>query len=409
MSPAAMNPAAMRRAAMRLAAMRPARGALAACVLLLAAGCAAQSGVQDIAPGEIPPAESDEAGLWMVMDRAEQRLRASRRVVEDPALNRYARDLVCELSPGYCGAVRLYIVRAAGFNASMAPNGVLHIWTGLLLRVQNEAQLAFVLGHELAHYQRRHTLKRWRTVRSTADSLAFVNFALAGTGIGLLSPLVQLAALGGLMSYSRDQEREADALGFERMSGVGYDPAEAQRLWDMLLAERKASADPERDIFFATHPGEEERSESLAELAAAVDGRRYQVRRDSLRAVTAPHHDEWLRDELQRRDYGRFAVVLDRLRDAGAEPGLLLFYRGEMHRLRGAEDDDALAVEAYGDALATGRAPPETLRALGLIYQEQGRDDEARQAFEGYLARDPTADDRAMIEYYLERLRGAGT
>jgi len=119
--------------------MRPARRALAACILLLAAGCAAQSGGQDIAPGEIPPPESDEAGLWMVMDRAEQRLRASGRMVEDPALNGYVRDLVCELSPDYCGAVRLYIVRAAGFNASMAPNGVLHVWTGLLLRVQNEA------------------------------------------------------------------------------------------------------------------------------------------------------------------------------------------------------------------------------------------------------------------------------
>lgn len=384
--------------------MKSANRTVGFCLLLLAAGCAAQSDIQDIGPGEIPPLESDEAGLWMVMDRAEQRLRASGRVVEDPALNGYARGIVCDLSPDYCDDIRLYVVRAAGFNASMAPNGVLHVWTGLLLRVQNEAQLAFVLGHELVHYQRRHTLKRWRTVRNTADSLVFFNFALAGAGVGILGPLVQLAALGGLMSYSRDQEREADELGFESMSTAGYDPKEARKLWDMLLAERDASADPDRDIFFSSHPGEKERSESLAKLAAEVDGRSYRVRRESLLAVTLPYHDEWLRDELQRRDYGRFEVMLDNLQSAGAETGLLLFYRGEMHRLRGTEDDDAKALQAYRDAVATGKAPPQAQRQLGLLYWEQGRNDEARSAFEEYLELDPEAEDRAMIKHYLQQI-----
>jgi len=387
--------------------VRPAGRALALCVLLLAAGCAAQGDIQDIAPGEVPPLETDEAGLWMVMDRAEQRLRASGRVVEDPALNGYVRGVVCDLSPDYCDDIRVYIVRAAGFNASMAPNGTLHVWTGLLLRVQNEAQLAFVLGHELVHYQRRHTLKRWRTVRNTADSLVFFNFALAGAGVGILAPLAQLAALGGVLSYSRDQEREADELGFASMSAARYEPKEAQKLWDMLLAEREASADPDRDIFFSTHPGEKERSESLAKLAAEVDGRSYQVRREPLLAVTLPHHDGWLHDELQRRDYGRFEVMLDYFQEAGEETGLLLFYRGEMHRLRGAEDDDAKALQAYRDAIATGKAPPEAQRALGLLYWRQGRNDDARTAFEKYLVLDPSAEDRAMIEHYLWQLTGA--
>lgn len=384
--------------------MRSGRRALLSCFLLLAAGCAAQGDIEDIAPGEAPPLDSDEAGLWMVMDRAEQRLRASGRVVEDPELNDYVRGVVCDVSPDYCPDIRLYIVRAAGFNASMAPNGVMHVWTGALLRVQNEAQLAFVLGHELVHYQRRHTLKRWRTVRNTADSLVFLNFALAGAGVGVAGPLLQLAALGGLMSYSRDQEREADELGFESMSAAGYDPKEAQSLWDALLAEREASADPERDIFFSTHPGEKERSESLAKLAAEVDGRDYRVRREALLALTMPYHGTWLRDELQRRDFGRFEVMLDSLEASSGKTGLLSFNRGEMYRLRGSEGDAAKALQAYHDAVATGQAPPKALSALGLLYREQGRDAEARDAFERYLARDPEAEDRAMIEHYLEQL-----
>jgi len=392
--------------------VKPAGSVLAICIVLIGAGCTAQGDIQDIAPGEVPSLESDEAGLWMVMERAEQRLRASGRVVEDPALTGYVHGVLCDLSPDYCDDIRLYIVRAAAFNASMAPNGTLHVWTGLLLRVQNEAQLAFVLGHELAHYQRRHTLKRWRTVRNTADSLVFFNFALAGAGIGFVGPLIQIAALGGLMSYSRDQEREADELGFASMSATGYDPKEAQNLWDMLLAEREASVDPDRDIFFSTHPGEKERSDSLAKLAAEVDGRSYRVRRGPLLAVTLPHHDGWLHDELQRRDYGRFEVMLDYLQKsgektgqkAGEETGLLLFYRGEMYRLRGAEDDDAKALQAYRDAVATGKAPPEAQRALGLLYWRQDRNEDARAAFERYLALEPEAEDRAMIEHYLGQL-----
>ena len=119
---------------------------------LVVASCATPSSeVRDIQPGERPALASDEAGLWMYMEDMERRLATSGRVINDPALNDYIRDVLCRLAPAYCSDIRFYVVRTPHFNASMAPNGFMQIWSGLILRAQNEAQLAYILGHELAH------------------------------------------------------------------------------------------------------------------------------------------------------------------------------------------------------------------------------------------------------------------
>lgn len=111
-------------------------------------------------PGQRPRIDTTEAGLWMVMDRAEEDLKTSGHLVKDEELNGYLKSIACRLLPKYCDDIRVYLVQMPYFNATMAPNGAIQIWTGLLLRVQNEAQLAAIIGHELGHYLRRHSLQR---------------------------------------------------------------------------------------------------------------------------------------------------------------------------------------------------------------------------------------------------------
>lgn len=77
----------------------------------------------------------------------------------------------------------------------MAPNGYMEIWTGLMLRAQNEAQLAYVIGHEIGHYQERHSLERWRAVRNTTTALAFVRIAASAAGTGYAGDIATFAAL----------------------------------------------------------------------------------------------------------------------------------------------------------------------------------------------------------------------
>ena len=119
------------------------------------------------------PQSVDERGLWMEMDEAERAMRDSNAVINDPKLVQYVREVVCRtVGEDRCRTVRVYIVRDASFNASMAPNGMMLVHTGLLLRSRDEAELASVLGHEFAHFELRHSLMGFKQRRTAGDIFA---------------------------------------------------------------------------------------------------------------------------------------------------------------------------------------------------------------------------------------------
>lgn len=388
-------------------------GAHAACLLavfLACASCATSRGapgaIPDIQPGQRPPLQSDEAGLWMQMDRVETGLRTSGQLLTDATLNAYVREVVCKLAGPHCADIRIYIVETPHFNASMAPNGTMQVWTGLLLRAQNEAQLAYVLGHEFGHYLRRHSLQIWRDLRSKSDSLVFFQVLSAAAGVGFAGDLAQLIAVSSLYAFSRDNEREADDVGFELLAKAGYDPQEASRIWEGLLQEQAASKKGRPVIFFATHPSTEERIETLkARAQQAVAGMQAPVvGKERLLAAMQPFRSTLLRDELRRREFKETQVLLDRLFDNGTRLGELHFFQGELYRLRADSGDEQKAIGAYQKAVESSDAPAEAHRALGLLLSRTGDKARARPAFERYLQLRPDADDREMVREYLKRL-----
>ena len=358
----------------------------AAGLLALVAACQGTGGgtrPAELAPGERPAPESDEAGLWAAADRSEKAVRESGRVLRDAAIHDYVTDIVCRLVGEHCNGLRVDVIRTPSFNATMSPNGHMQVWTGLLLRAANEDQLAFVLGHEAAHYLGRHSLERWRAIRATTDATSFFQILTAAAGVPVVGQLGTYAALGGIMAYSRDHEREADARGLELLARAGYDPREATRIWEALLAEREAESKPEASVFFATHPSAGERVDNLRAQAAALSVPAASPSTSRHRAVLDPHVEAWLGDELRKREHAANLVLLDHLEENGQPAGLLAYFRGEVYRLRAGEGDDGRAVSAYREALALG---------------------EARAAFETYLAEAPGAEDRAMIASYLDRI-----
>lgn len=391
--------------------MRAGRSALWLVVILTCVSCATPGGspgaVADIKPGQRPALDTDEAGLWMQMDRVEESLRTSGRLVTDPALNAYVREMVCRLVGPYCADIRVYVVQTPHFNASMAPNGTMQVWTGLILRAENEAQLAFVLGHEIGHYLRRHSVQLWRDVRWKSNALVFFNLMTAAAGAGYVGNLAGLAASASVLAFSRDNEREADEIGFELMVKAGYDPREAPKIWEALMKERRAANDPAPSIFFATHPSTEERIGTLTELArkAAAGAGHDAIGKERFLAVTLPLRPALLRDELRRREFTGSQVVLDRLLEGGVGLGELHFFQGELYRLRAQDGDGEKAVAAYQKALAFADAPAETHRALGLLFLKGGERAKAQSSFERYLQRRPDAEDRDMIKTYLQQLQ----
>ncbi|MEK9752794.1 MAG: M48 family metalloprotease [Rhodospirillaceae bacterium] len=196
----------------------------------------------DIRPGTRPAMSTDEAGLWMVLDGIERKLKTAGNRITDPELNAYISGIVCKLAGPYCRDIRTYVVRAPHFNATMMGNGTMQVWSGLLLRCRNEAQLATVLGHEIGHYIRRHTLQGFQDQLAKADFLTFLQIGLAVSGVPAgVGDLAQLIAVGGHFAFGRDHEREADLIGITLLSRYGYDAREAPKIWAQLQREMKAS------------------------------------------------------------------------------------------------------------------------------------------------------------------------
>ncbi|MEY3201742.1 MAG: hypothetical protein RIR70_1292, partial [Pseudomonadota bacterium] len=242
----------------------------ACCAGFCARGAFGQS-LDYVAPERLgrPDAATDEGGLWAMMEREERNLRRSPLLIKDPKLKKYLQDIACRLGGDHCPDIRVYPVRSPYFNASMAPNGMMQVWSGLLLRVDNEAQLAAVIGHEIGHYVQRHAQQRLRDLKSRTALGQFVGL------FGLAGAVGQLAVLASAFAYGRDQEREADQIGAVLMHRAGYDVSESPKIWGNLLAETRAreGADPAANSpLFATHPLVPEREQTLSQYGKLLPG-----------------------------------------------------------------------------------------------------------------------------------------
>jgi predicted Zn-dependent protease len=354
-----------------------------------------------------PAAGTDEGGLWAFMDREEQRLRRSSFLIRDKTLHDYVNGIACRLAGDHCPEMRVYLVRTPYFNASMAPNGMMQVWSGLLLRMQNEAQLAAVLGHEIGHYLQRHSVDRLRDVKNRSSFALIVGLALSAAGAGAnAGQLADLGIMASMMAYGRDQEREADRIGIALMARSGYAPAEAGRVWGQLLEEYEGAKAAGEDvastnILFASHPPAEERREVLAAAAKRDWPGAARTGADEYRGVLTAHRMNFLYDEVRRRRFGESLVLFDRLLKASPRDGQVQFFKGEAYRLRGREGDTKLALEAYRASLEMDGTPPEVHRSLGTVLRQTGDNAEAARAFQRYLELKPDAEDAELIRSYL--------
>lgn len=351
---------------------------------------------------ERPDLASDEGGLWALMDREEEKLRHSRFLLGDAELQRYVSDIACRLAGHHCPDMRVYLVRTPFFNASMAPNGMMQVWSGLLLRAANEAQLAAVLAHEVGHYLKRHSLERMRDARSKSALAQFVGMALGVAGAGGVGSIAQLGVLAGMFAFSRENEREADAIGLDLMYQAGYDPMEASRVWAQLIDE-KDSESSGGTMLFATHPASTERRDTLAQAALKLgrehDGATYA---DRYRTAIAPVRLVMLQDELRRRVPDSSLRLFDRLMTTQSRDGQLLYARAEALKVRNDAGDADQAMAALDEAEPLPDTPPEAQRLRGQLLRTRGDHDGARTAFNRYLELKPTAPDAPMMRSYVD-------
>jgi beta-barrel assembly-enhancing protease len=346
------------------------------------------------------PADKVEQGLWMQVDEAERELRTSKFVIRDPALNDYVRGVLCRtVGEERCGATRLYIVRSPYFNATMAPNGMMQVWTGLLLRVRNEAQLAAVLGHEFGHFEKRDGVRLFRDMRRKTNAMTWLSFLPYGVGL-----VASFAVAGSIFEFNRDMERDADINGLRFIAHAGYSPKAFSGIWMQLRAEMDATAiarnqksrKDKGNGFFASHPGTAERLDYLAKAAAAIPDPSDRTGEAEYRAAMANWWAPLIDDQIKLNDFGGTEFLLKNL----ARPewtAELLYARGELYRTRGAAGDFEKAAGFYREAIAKGSALPEARRGLGLALIRSGAADEGRALLKQYVEMKPDAVDAKMM------------
>ncbi|MDB5697083.1 MAG: peptidase [Sphingomonas bacterium] len=387
--------------------MRP---TIALAALALAAPAWAADKVKPAPPpppyaGVYQPRGVDEIGWWREDDESERTLANSPKVIRDEALTGYVKSVLCAaVGADRCKATRVYIMREPSFNATMSPNGTMRVYSGLLLRVQSEAELAFVLGHEFGHFESRHTLQRFKQARSSTDLLAWAQVlasmnSYAATNFNSL----QLSVYGGFYRFNRENEREADLVGLGYMNASTLRPQAASRVWRSRIAEAEASASMrglkkprfDRIAYFASHPPEAERATYLAALANP-DGDGRDEGGDRYALATAKWMPIFLDDQVKLNDFGASEYIIGALAERGWT-ATLWHARGELFRMRGAQRDLVNAADFYSKAVALDPSHAEAQRGLGLSLIKTGRTGEGRAALESYLALQPAASDAAMI------------
>lgn len=155
-------------------------------------------------------------------------------------------------------------------NAFALPGGYVYVTRGLVTHMNNQAQLAVVLGHEIGHVEARHASQR--AFEQQLGQIALLGGAIAGQEL-LGLPAQDLLNIGGaatqlmFLKYGRDDERESDDLGVEYAARAGYDAAEGAEFFRTLrrISDKEGQALPS---FMSTHPDPGEREQTIQEKAA---------------------------------------------------------------------------------------------------------------------------------------------
>ncbi len=305
-------------------------------------------------------------------------------LVRAPAVTGYLREigtrLIARLDQRF--PYRYYLVRDTNLNAFAVPGGYVYIYSGLVLGVASEAELAGVLAHELVHVASHHAVRQ-------QEKTALINYAtLLGMFLSIVHPALGAGAIAAgtaaQLKYQREFEQEADSIGIGLMAPAGFDPAGMPTFLRRVLREQRlnpASVPP----YFLSHPLTEDRVAALEQRLATLPrpspraggDLRLAAAQATIRALTEPP-DQVLpairaavaaapKDAAAAHRLGLVYLYTDPARPADAEPLL---------------------------ARAVAARMPGALADLGRAQVRLGRADDARRSFEGALRADP--DDAAV-------------
>lgn len=335
------------------------------------------------------------------------------------------------------------VIRDPTINAFALANGGVIVHTGLLAAVQNEAQLALVLGHEIAHTNQRHQLNGLRDfqrktvfakVATTTLGPAAAAFT-GGLGLAAIELMVGATYVATVNGYSRSEEEAADLAGMRAMAAAGYATEQGPTLFSALNEVEEPGA--VAIFFYGNHPANAQRehyTRALIDDGAVPRNPEGRVGVAELRAATERAVQENIRLRLHARHYDYARRELERAFAYYGESAQLRYLEGETHRLiaqdpegaaresamRAREDYDPAAAEerrvgspgefdaavkAYERALEVDPKLHAAQRGLGEIAWQRGDASGAAALLDRYLIDVPNAPDSLYVKKLLKRIR----
>lgn len=323
--------------------------------------------------------EPDEKKLWHDAAESVAQHEKSKDHFENAALTQYLQGLVSRLTPPIKEngpKIRVYVNKSVESSAVALPDGTIVIALPLLVTFQNEAQLAFILAHEITHIVRRHALLSTRYDALTASHVE-------------------------RMRLSRRLEADADRIAVRVMSAAGYDPREAIPALSNVI--ELAPEAPHAVRAWNSHDYLPDRLSVIRRSILLTGSDDSELRAEAYQRAMDPIRLQAARLELESDRYDvALAIVthhLERIPDAGRAYAL----RAQI--TSGMSPDLTLSDEVGADlerAVQSGPEDPDSLRALGLFLRDTGQAKRSNEMLRRYLDLRPDAFDRKLIERYLD-------
>ena len=202
-----------------------------------------------------------------------QQINSQLPIVADPEVNRYINvlgDSVAGLADNRDLDWHFYVVDSKEVNAFAVPGGFIYINRGLIERANNMSQLAGVLGHEIGHVTRRHSIDQMQKAQGANIGITLACVLTSVCNNQAAGALINVGGSAVFAKFSRDDEAEADVEAVKNVVRAGIHPDGIPEMFEILLEER--SRRPAGvDAWFATHPLEESRAGATRGEIAKID------------------------------------------------------------------------------------------------------------------------------------------
>lgn len=346
--------------------------------------------------------------------RFDAMIRSRMAVIEDPEIREYVRHVVDRLVGGIPPqpfTFRSSVLQHSALNAFAVPGGYVFVFSGMIMNLHNEDELAGVLAHELAHVTQRHVASRMERAQYLSLGtllLAIAGIVAGGSGGQALAAGSLGAGQAAMLDYSRTDESEADHLGLQYLVSAGYSP------WGMtggfkVLRQKSWMNGTGVPAYLSTHPAISDRINGLTArieaMPAQVRARKAQTRRfNRVKALLlARYGDEQAalqffsgQDALARMGRGMVLARQNRVSEAAAcftealdrapQDSLVLREAGIFHFRKG---DMALAGQHLRKALALDGRDYMASFFLARLLDETGKSREAERHYQDILRRLP--------------------